>query len=123
MPKTKRAWSSWNYRIDDNGKGGMIPSTVYWMNSLQQVSEKKNYFVNINGEEQVDRKKIIKRIVYTHPVFTVETMKVQKELHLLNEQGPLYYCGSYFKYGFHEDAFTSALELCRTITKEKIWGR
>ena len=123
MPNTKRAWSSWNYRIDDNGKGGMIPSTVYWMNSLQQGSKKKNYFVNINGEEFVDPKKVLKRIVYTHPVFTVDTKNAQKDLSLLNEQGPLYFCGSYFKYGFHEDAFTSALELSRTITKEKIWGR
>ncbi|MHB1050388.1 MAG: NAD(P)/FAD-dependent oxidoreductase [Bacteroidota bacterium] len=121
MPKTKRAWSSWNYRIDDNGKGGMIPSTVYWMNSLQQVSKKKNYFVNINGEEQVNPKRVLKRIVYTHPVFTVATKNAQKELHRLNEHGPLYFCGSYFKYGFHEDAFTSALELSRRIMKENIW--
>ena len=41
MPKNKRAWSSWNYRIEErNGK--LVPSTIYWMNSLQQVSKKKN---------------------------------------------------------------------------------
>jgi predicted NAD/FAD-binding protein len=34
----------------------------------------------------------------------------------------IYFCGSYFKYGFHEDAFTSALELCRVLTGEKIWA-
>lgn len=123
MPKTRRAWSSWNYRIDNNGSGGMVPSTIYWMNSLQHVSQRKNYFVNINGEDHVDPKKVLKRIVYTHPVFDVEAMKAQKDLHRLNESGPLYFCGSYFKYGFHEDAFTSALELSRTITKEKIWGK
>ncbi|MER7781763.1 hypothetical protein ABTZ92_05555, partial [Streptomyces albidoflavus] len=26
--------------------------------------------------------------------------------------GPIYYCGSYFKYGFHEDAYKSAVDLC-----------
>lgn len=121
MPKTKRAWSSWNYRIDGNEKGEMIPSTVYWMNSLQQVSKRRNYFVNINGEERVDPKKVLKRIEYTHPVFTVASKNAQKELPRLNDSGPLYFCGSYFKYGFHEDAFTSALDLSRKLTREKIW--
>lgn len=121
MPKTKRAWSSWNYRIDKNSKGEMIPSTVYWMNSLQQVSKRKNYFVNINGENLVDPQKKIKRIVYTHPVFSVGAMKAQKHLPQLNEKGPLYFCGSYFRYGFHEDAFTSALELSRKLSSKPIW--
>ncbi|MEO6306083.1 MAG: FAD-dependent oxidoreductase, partial [Bacteroidia bacterium] len=45
MPKTKRTWSSWNYRIEERN-GEQIPSTIYWMNSLQGVSKKKNYFVS-----------------------------------------------------------------------------
>ncbi len=121
MPKTKLAWSSWNYRLD-GGKNGLSPSTVYWMNGLQQVSKKKNYFVNINGEELIDPQKVLKRIVYTHPVYTVAAQKAQAELQQLNQSGPLYYCGSYFKYGFHEDAFTSGLELSRALSKQKIWS-
>lgn len=121
MPKTRRAWSSWNYRLYRDNNGEIIPSTVYWMNSLQQVSRRRNYFVNINGEHQIDPQKRLKRIVYTHPVFSVEAMNAQKELPSLNETGPVYFCGSYFKYGFHEDALTSAVDLCRTITKEPIW--
>ena len=121
MPRTKLAWSSWNYRIDE-GKNGLSPSTVYWMNSLQQVSKKKNYFVNINGEELVDPQKVLKRIVYTHPVYTVAAQKAQTELQELNRTGPLYYCGSYFNYGFHEDAFTSGLVLSEMILKKKIWS-
>ena len=121
MPKKKLAWSSWNYRIDKDRTGKLMPSTIYWMNSLQQVSQRKNYFVNINGETMVNPKYVIQRIVYTHPVFTVGTQRAQKELSKLNETGPFYYCGSYFKFGFHEDAFTSGLELSRTLLKKKIW--
>lgn len=116
MPKTKRAWSSWNYRIEEKN-GVLLPSTIYWMNSLQQVSENKNYFVSINDPGKVDPAKIIKTIDYTHPLFDVETSKAQLELQKLNESGPLYYCGSYFKYGFHEDAFASAVELSNKLLK------
>ncbi len=120
MPRTKLAWSSWNYRID-GGSHGLSPSTVYWMNSLQQVSKKKNYFVNINGEALIDPQKVLKRIVYTHPVYRVASQKAQDELHLLNQTGPLYYCGSYFRYGFHEDAFTSGLKLSEKMLNKKVW--
>lgn len=119
MPKTKRAWSSWNYRIEEKNNR-LVPSTIYWMNSLQQVSEKKNYFVSINGENDIDKKKIIKMLEYTHPLFDIEAVKAQKELPKLNETGPLYFCGSYFRYGFHEDALISSVNLCEKLTGEKV---
>jgi uncharacterized protein len=116
MPKTKLTWSSWNYRIEER-KGKLIPCTIYWMNSLQGVSEKKNYFVSINAiPGTIDSKKIIREIDYEHPLFDVAAMQAQQELHTLNASGPLYFCGSYFKYGFHEDAYKSAVELCSHLT-------
>lgn len=122
MPRAKLAWSSWNYRIGQLPDGEMSPCTVYWMNSLQQVSQQRQYFININGEELVDPGKALKRIVYTHPVFTLQGQNAQRELHRLNEHGPVYFCGSYFKYGFHEDAFASGLELSRGLMKVHPWG-
>lgn len=115
MPKTKKTWSSWNYRIEERS-GKLIPTTIYWMNSLQQVSKKKNYFVSINAlAGTIDPKKLIKEIEYTHPLFDIPAIEAQNELHKLNDTGPLYYCGSYFKYGFHEDAYASAVELCKKL--------
>ncbi|MBA3665689.1 MAG: FAD-dependent oxidoreductase [Bacteroidetes bacterium] len=115
MPKTRSAWSSWNYSVDSkNGK--QTPTTIYWMNRLQGVSKNKNYFVSINPlEGSLDKSKIIKEFSYHHPLFDLAAINAQKELHLLNEKGPLYYCGSYFKYGFHEDAYKSAVDLSKIL--------
>ena len=110
MPKKKLAWSSWNYRVEKQGA-----STIYWMNKLQDVSEKVDYFVSINPSATLDKNKIIKEISYEHPLFDVPAMQAQAELYKLNENGPIYYCGSYFKYGFHEDAYKSAVDLCKKI--------
>lgn len=118
MPNTKRTWSSWNYRIEEK-KGKLMPSTVYWMNSLQNVSQKKNYFVSINDPGNVHESKVIKEIRYEHPLFDVAAIKAQKELPKLNETGPVYFCGSYFRYGFHEDALMSSVELCERLMKVK----
>jgi predicted NAD/FAD-binding protein len=115
MPKNRRVWSSWNYRVEEkNGK--MEASCIYWMNSLQKVSKNKNYFVSINDPGNVDKSKIIKTIDYTHPLFDVGAVKAQSELQSLNKTGPIYFCGSYFRYGFHEDALMSSVELCKTLT-------
>lgn len=115
MPRTRSTWSSWNYRIEEkNGKS--LPSTIYWMNSLQGVSDKKNYFVSINPVQgSVAADKIFKTISYEHPLFDVAAMQAQAELPKLNESGPVYFCGSYFRYGFHEDAYMSAVQLCENL--------
>ncbi|MBS1526250.1 MAG: FAD-dependent oxidoreductase [Bacteroidetes bacterium] len=110
MPKTKLAWSSWNYRIKMQNDA-LIPSTIYWMNRLQGVSDRKNYFVSINPHDDLDEKTILMEIDYEHPLFDIPAIKAQAQLQTLNQGGPLYFCGSYFKYGFHEDAFSSAVDL------------
>ncbi len=114
MPETKRAWSSWNYRMIEK-EGKLIPSTIYWMNNLQGLTCKRNYFVSISDPGTVKEEQVINRITYEHPLFDVPAIKAQKELHLLNEGGPLYFCGSYFNYGFHEDAYASAVELSKSL--------
>jgi predicted NAD/FAD-binding protein len=119
MPRKKLAWSSWNYRIALR-HGKPIPSTIYWMNRLQQVSTKKNYFVSVNPQQGLDQTKIIREIDYEHPLFDIPAIRAQKELAALNRNGPIYYCGSYFNYGFHEDAYTSALHLCRQLLGPEI---
>jgi uncharacterized protein len=55
-----------------------------------------------------------------HPLFDVKARKAQTELQTLNEKDSIYFCGSYFRYGFHEDALMSAVELCRSLSRKSI---
>lgn len=120
MPKNKLTWSSWNYRMELKNRE-LKTTTIYWMNSLQQVSKKKNYFVSINPIEPIEASKVITEIDYEHPLFDVGAIKAQDELHKLNETGPVYFAGSYFKYGFHEDAFASAVTLCSHLLGKPVY--
>lgn len=121
MPKKKLAWSSWNYRTE-TVNGNFTSACTYWMNSLQGVSDKQDYFVTINDPGCVDKSKIHQVIDYEHPIFTVEAMRAQSELPKLNEDGKVYFCGSYFRYGFHEDALMSAALVCEDILGQKLPG-
>lgn len=122
MPRTRNVWSSWNYRIDKDQQGRSMPSTVYYMNSLQKVSRSRDYFISLNDPGKVDPAKILWQTDYEHPLFNINAIRAQDELYKLNEEGPIYFCGSYFKYGFHEDAFNSGLEIARKISGQNIWG-
>lgn len=121
MPKTKLAWSSWNYRIIKY-KNQLQPSTIYWMNKLQGVSGKKNYFVSINPHDDLDERKVLTEIDYEHPLFDIPAINAQAQLQVLNQAGPVYFCGSYFKYGFHEDAFASAVTLCSQLLGNPVYS-
>lgn len=114
MPSRRRAWASWNYRMDRDGSGSVLATTHYWMNSLQGVSNKKNYFVSLNSQSFIPPEKVLYETDYDHPVFTLEAMRAQDELPSLNTRSPqqrVFFCGSYFRYGFHEDAYASAVNL------------
>lgn len=124
MPTTRRCWASWNYHIRPTPEGGAEPSTHYWMNNLQRISARTNYFVSINGAEHIAPEKILKTISYEHPLFDVPAIEAQKRLPELNQISPdqnTWYCGSYFRYGFHEDAFGSAVNLCRELLGQDPW--
>lgn len=124
MPRIPRCWASWNYRIDLARDGKVLPTTHYWMNRLQGVSEKANYFVSLNAGDRIAKEKVIRQIEYEHPVFNLGAIAAQRELPALNRLSPdqtTYFAGAWFKYGFHEDGLASALDCARAITGEQIW--
>ena len=97
-----------------DGQGGIRATTHYWMNALQGVSKKKNYFVSLNARALIPAEKVLYETVYDHPVFTLDALRAQDALPSLNTRSPrqrLFFCGSYFRYGFHEDAYASAVNL------------
>lgn len=120
MPETKRCWAAWNYRFGRTTDDDAPPTTHYWMNRLQGVSQKRDYFVSLNSDTIIDPSKVIKRIKYAHPTYSKDSIAAQARLPELNLQGnrQVLFCGSYFRYGFHEDAYTSAINLCRLIKRE-----
>jgi uncharacterized protein len=126
MPRTRLAWASWVYQISRDEIGRIVPATHYWMNRLQGVSDRQQYFVTINRPEHIDPRKVLKRIDYTHPLFDLAALAAQRELPALNAAArgttETFFAGSYFRYGFHEDAFMSAVQLAETLLGRDPWA-
>jgi predicted NAD/FAD-binding protein len=125
MPRTRRAWASWNYETAFGEDGRLAPATHYWMNRLQGVSDRKNYFVSINRPEKIAPERVLKRIAYSHPLFDLGAIHAQKRLPVLNRRAAgtteTYFAGSYFRNGFHEDAFMSVVSLSELMLGRDPW--
>ena len=113
MPKNKNAWSSWNSILDiDNLNKNCV---TYWLNKLQNLKTQKNYFLTLNPILDIDNKKIIKKVEFSHPLYDINTIKTQKYLSELQGVNNTWFCGSYFGYGFHEDGLKSALTVANKL--------
>ena len=113
LPKQKNAWASWNYfkpkEIRDE------TTVTYYMNMLQNLDMPKNICVSLNMEGHIDPKKIFKKIIYQHPVFTSEAILAQKRHKEIDGVDKIHFCGAYWGSGFHEDGLNSALSVCKSF--------
>ena len=116
MSPNRRIWSSWNYIRAGSNQAAVKTverpvSVAYYMNRLQGLQTQQEYFVSLNDPDPIPDKHIIKEIMYSHPHFSFESLATQADLPRLNGQRNTYFCGSYFGYGFHEDAVRSAVQV------------
>ena len=110
MPQKRFNWSAWNTSISKKNS-----SVTYWLNLLQNFKINKNIFLTLNPFEQINKDKIIKKVEFTHPYYDHNTLKNQKNLHLIQNKKNILFCGSYFGYGFHEDGIKSTLEMIKFL--------
>jgi predicted NAD/FAD-binding protein len=125
MPRTKLAWSAWNYEINHDPAGAVSTATHYWMNKLQGVSDRENYFVTINRPESIDPARVLRRIDYEHPLFSLGAVRAQTEIPALNatarDTTHTYFAGAWQRYGFHEDGLLSAVRLSEQLLRRDPW--
>ena len=107
MPKTKRAWAAWNYRVAADQSSPM--SVTYHLNRLQGLECRQQYFVTLNSGQDIRPESIIRRIAYAHPVFHAESIAAQGRHAEINGVNRTWYCGAYWRNGFHEDGVASAM--------------
>ncbi|WP_392535320.1 NAD(P)/FAD-dependent oxidoreductase [Nostoc sp. C117] len=119
MPPDKTAWASWNY-INEAGVDDISSfSITYHLNRLQgHENTQKQYFLSLNRHKPIAEEFILRKMKFTHPTYNFESFSTQKELAALNGAKRTYFCGSYFGFGFHEDAVKSGVEVARAFGVE-----
>ena len=106
MPERRKAWAAWNYHIPEDTTRHVAVS--YNMNILQGLKTDKQYLVTLNNDRYIDPDDIIQTVHYEHPIYSRESVAAQQRQAELN-RGRTFFCGAYWRNGFHEDGVVSAL--------------
>ncbi len=107
----KKMYAAWNYTSSTNQKNTV--TLTYWINTLQNLKTKKDYFVSLNETQNINN--VLEKISYEHPQFTQKAILMQKRKHEINGKNNTYYAGAYWRYGFHEDGLLSANEVGKLL--------
>jgi uncharacterized protein len=109
LPRSRRAWASWNYLLEDCRTPSQQVSLSYHMNRLQTLDEPRDYVVTLNPASPPRVGTRLRRLDYTHPTFSPAAVATQDRLDELNGRDRTFHVGAYQRYGFHEDGLWSAV--------------
>ena len=123
MPRRRSVWSSWNHLTARSADGTDPVSVTYWMNRLQSLDTDTDIFVSLNPLREPAPEHVVRQLSYAHPVFDQGAMTAQIELPAIQGRDRLWFCGSYHGYGFHEDAFASAVRVAEGLGVSAPWAR
>ena len=116
LPKTQRAWSSWNYRLKNSNRQATL---TYNMNILQGISAPETFCVTLNDTAAIDPATILGEYRYAHPQFTIDGIAAQERWEEINGVRDTWFCGAYWRNGFHEDGLFSGHRVADAIIARK----
>ena len=106
MPNNKLTWAAWNYNIDSTND--MPIALTYNMNILQNLKTQQTILVTLNDNGNINPEKVLKKINYDHPLFSLKSVEAQKKYGVISGVNRTGYAGAYWGNGFHEDGISSA---------------
>ncbi len=121
MPDNQRAWASWVYLADTTRENEARVAVTYWMNRLQSIPDTYPLFVTLNPTKAIDDTLVHRRITYEHPIFDKAAITAQSTLSDIQGSGRIWYCGSYHRYGFHEDGLMAAVDVANQLGVKAPW--
>ena len=111
LPKRELAWAAWNYHVTDHqsAQASNKVQVTYNMNILQNLVSQEPILVTLNHTDFINPAKVIKRLKYTHPVYTIAGAAAQGRHAEISGHNRTGFAGAYWRNGFHEDGVASAL--------------
>jgi predicted NAD/FAD-binding protein len=106
LPRARLARAAWNYH--GLARGDDRIAVTYDMNVLQALDAPETFLVTLNRTADIDPAKILRSMSYEHPIYSPAGVAAQARRHELSGADRTFYCGAYWRYGFHEDGVVSA---------------
>ncbi len=113
MPHSPKAWAAWNAYLPAQPQE--LCTVSYCMNLLQGLTTSVPVIVTLNRTAAIDPKRILRRMQYRHPLYTLQSVAAQARRHEIQGRRRTWFAGAYWGWGFHEDGLRSAVEACAAL--------
>ncbi len=107
LPRRRRARAAWNYHLLRDPQEPV--ALTYDMTVLQDLRDAPvRFLVTLNHRAAIDPGRILRTFDYAHPVYTPAGVAAQARHREVDGVQRTYFCGAYWRSGFHEDGVVSA---------------
>ncbi len=106
LPRRPLARAAWNYHLLADPQEPV--AVTYDMNVLQSLDAPVRFLVTLNNRKAIDGRKVLRTFSYDHPVYSPRAVAAQARHREVNGAQRTYFCGAYWRSGFHEDGVVSA---------------
>lgn len=127
LPRRKRAWASWNYhRFHQENKRVAL---TYDLSRLQSITSPERFLVTLNSQKLIKSQKILFERDFEHPQYSPQAFAAQSRFAEINGKNNTYFCGAYWRWGFHEDGVVSAIQTVASMGErerkrvEEVFGK
>ncbi|MFM2339843.1 MAG: hypothetical protein RLZZ360_479 [Candidatus Parcubacteria bacterium] len=116
LPKETYVTEAWNiYQKSTDSE----PVFSYHMNKLQHITAPVNFLVTLDGQSYIDSTKVLFETQYLHPQYDKHMLTLQSVWKQINGVQNFYYCGAYWRHGFHEDGVWSGIRAALSLGADK----
>jgi len=106
LPRRPLAQAAWNYHLLADPQEPV--AVTYDMNVLQSLDAPVRFLLTLNHRKAIDERKVLGTFSYDHPVYSPQAVVAQARHREVNGAERSYFCGAYWRCGFHEDGVVSA---------------
>lgn len=111
LPRRAAARAAWNVLIGERDEACL----TYDLNRLQRLQTSTQYCVTLNPPRPISHDRVLARMTYTHPLFTLDAVHAQARWAEVSGRHRAHFCGAYWFYGFHEDGLRSAVRVAESL--------
>ena len=91
------------------------------MNSLQPIPHEDLLLGSLNPSSSIKEELIYEETNFMHPVFDLAALDAQTRLKGLQGQKNTWFCGAYMRNGFHEDGYSSGVDVAEDMGMVPQW--
>jgi predicted NAD/FAD-binding protein len=115
LPRSRAAWASWNYLLEDCRTTSDRASLTYDLNRLQGHPRPPHHLVTLNPARPPRADSVHLHDVVTHPGYDAASVATQSRLDDLSGRRRTHFVGAYQRWGFHEDGLWSAVRVAERL--------